>query len=144
MTIQEAIKSGRPFRRPFFEVYIQCPKDRDAGLEWVDTKARFWPREEDLLATDWETQPQPPRHVWLKEADLRKLFATGAAYYLEGMTVFRDARQEYTHFVECEEGAIAMTRARFQELIDECRKANGGTVSHQCHDLEYMIFGKQK
>jgi len=65
MTIQEAIKSGRPFRRPGWEDYIICPKDTDKGLEWTNENGKFWPRAEDVIADDYELEPAKPREFWI-------------------------------------------------------------------------------
>lgn len=52
MTIQEAIRTGRPFRRPKF-------------AQWFTDKSGlpFWLSAEDFLAEDWEIKPSkiPPR-----------------------------------------------------------------------------------
>ncbi len=50
MTIQEAIKSGKPFRRPQHSEYVQ--------FLHVPGPIRLSSLE-DLLATDWETKPEP-------------------------------------------------------------------------------------
>lgn len=126
MTIQEAIQSGRPFKRPSFETYIICPGNKDIGLKWDDfpkdgdpSLGKFWPREEDLLATDWEIQMPAPMRVWLKEDDLKKLFAPGSAYYVQGVTIFRDNRTDHVSFVECPDTAIVLTPSSLEKIIGD-------------------------
>lgn len=149
MTIQEAIKSGRPFRRPFFETFIVCPGDKDAGLKWADVpksdlcQGKFWPREEDLLATDWETQPIPLRHVWVKSEDLKKLFAPGAAYYGQGVTIFRDPRREYQEFVECPKGGTVVTPEWFNSITAKIRE-DGSIAARVLDEIYDEIFTKAK
>jgi len=43
MTIQEAIKSGKNFKRPIYR-------------EWKSPRVANWFCEEDILATDWEVE----------------------------------------------------------------------------------------
>lgn len=85
MTIQEAIKSGRPFARPGWDAYIVCPKDRDAALYWVDSgNGKFTPREEDLLADDWLLEPIKLRRFgWVGKAGEVRLI-TVAQRSMEG------------------------------------------------------------
>ena len=50
MTIQEAIKSGKPFKRPHHSCHYENFRELDRFLEL---------QEEDLLATDWEIKKEP-------------------------------------------------------------------------------------
>lgn len=61
MTIIEAIKSGRPFRRPLQTNYTLMDQ-----WEWYSF------RQEDLLADDWEVE-EPKITVTLSEKDLNWL-----------------------------------------------------------------------
>ena len=65
MNLQEAIKSGRPFKRPSFkrgyqgEPWLHVSQGRTAGqIEFVGTKAHWFPQAEDIEAQDWEIAPE--------------------------------------------------------------------------------------
>ena len=74
MNIQEAIKTGKPFRRPGWDNCIVCPKGTDSGLHWEDQDhklltGKFIPRAEDLLANDWFIDEIKPRKLgWVSLA----------------------------------------------------------------------------
>jgi hypothetical protein len=57
LTIQEAIKSGKPFRRDNWD-WLVNPGD-GASLCFLQTRDRFYPCAEDLFATDWEIKREP-------------------------------------------------------------------------------------
>jgi hypothetical protein len=57
MTLQEAINSGKMFRRPDFKPFKGKPtwlkKAYDETIRFAETNAHWSPRVEDITATDW-------------------------------------------------------------------------------------------
>lgn len=59
MTIIEAIKSGKRFRRPGSKSWLNKPElGADQFLSTSDGTKRFVPMVEDLLGVDWEIEEQ--------------------------------------------------------------------------------------
>ena len=66
MTIQDAIKSGKPFRRKGWghNSYLTATRERMSAIkepdkyliEWED-EADYLPVTSDIIATDWEIKP---------------------------------------------------------------------------------------
>lgn len=54
MTLRDAIKSGRPFRRKGWHLFYQIHPSGEA-VNGSGTRIRLWNLEE-VLATDWETE----------------------------------------------------------------------------------------
>ena len=57
MTIQEAIKSGRPFKRKGLNFYLECQKSNYSGnlcFYLQCTRAAYTLSGDDILADDWE------------------------------------------------------------------------------------------
>lgn len=55
------------------------------------------------------------KRIWVKGEELDTLFSPGFAYYLNGVTLFRDARKEYKEFVELKHGECVVSRDSFIE-----------------------------
>jgi hypothetical protein len=91
MTLSDAVKSGRPFRRPGWEAFVVCPKDPDKGLEWLNDDGKFWPRAEDVTAEDYEIKTNAEkwalsraghRKALIAYSDLHDAYQAG---FMEGM-----------------------------------------------------------
>lgn len=70
MTIQKAIKSGRPFKRPCYEGWLTVGKDSDGDVvikSWNDERSSTL-LPSAVLATDWIVAP--PKSVVITKAQL--------------------------------------------------------------------------
>lgn len=54
MTLKEAIKSGKRFKRPCYEVWLKLNKERNS-IEWSNNSAPYHPGIE-LSYDDWEVE----------------------------------------------------------------------------------------
>lgn len=68
MNIQEAMKSGKPFKRKGHKVYIQ------GGIASVDSFFSY----EEVLATDWEVEEEK---ISLSASDIRKVLMNFPVQY---------------------------------------------------------------
>lgn len=83
MTIQEAIKTGKRFKRPCFTYYIE---ENSMG-DILFTNGEFYtPSKESLLATDWEVEP--PKKKLIGADDIRR--ARNNANNHSGVLIFTD------------------------------------------------------
>lgn len=72
MTIQEAIESGKPFRRPGAQTWV-----RETALgTFVDGEFGWCPDRRVILADDWEIKEEP-REFWVYVKQVR----TGVSDY---------------------------------------------------------------
>ena len=72
MTLQEAIKSGKPFKRPTFrmgnyndEPYLVTRSPLSYSDIVFKGTGKLWnPKADDVLANDWEVEPDP-LYAWI-------------------------------------------------------------------------------
>lgn len=63
MTIQEAIRSGKPFRRKNWHAWFILKNDAFVGADELPYPLKTLPLIQDILADDWEVKREP--REWL-------------------------------------------------------------------------------
>jgi hypothetical protein len=89
MTLQDAINSGKPYKRKRNKVWIDPDNDSSFAMR-------------DVLASDWEIKNDPPNYIRLYDNKSGELSFEGGVSTIQGDVIFLDVVDNWVSISEKE------------------------------------------